>query len=414
MTFARRSIAMGAAMAVLAAVGAPMSAWSSPANLRQTTMDAQAALARTAEHTAQDDGFFLDDKPGSPAVLEAQWAAVRKWSEAWLEQNAKADPGRIVEAAKEALGLEFSASRLSEGATLVTASNDAIGTAFVLKRTQAGQYALAWALDEPSTWGNGGPAALQAWRSDHASFGCRNRHSSNGHSSNDWGQCGPLAPSFVRLADEVNGTRRFAIVGGYSQEAGATEAFQISIWRWDGHHAEPLLAHTFAQMVDEATIADVERNRVLIHEKGELRAMFACGGCSGRQMETSIELPPTGARLGATRSLVGELDLVDALYDRLLRSQPADDLATREVIKQIEPIVETVRDDARKSKAEPSLGMLDAWKSTSKDGDTVLCLSADYAPSPQLFTIAKRAGRLLVTDVQDAPANACEGADARS
>jgi hypothetical protein len=225
--------------------------------------------------------------------------------------------------------------------------------------------------------------------------------------------CGPLSAALTRLSDEADGSRRFAVTGVYSQEAGATVGVQVSVWRWNGRAAEPLLALAFAQMLDDPIIAKATPGRLVLHAKGDLRRMFSCGACSGRQEEIDIDLPARGARIAGRRSLEPELDLVDALYDRLFRRQPTDDLATPAAAARLAPIVDARLAEARKAGLDPTLGMA-SWRLTRRDGAETLCLSADDLDAPQLFTIERRGQALKVTAVRDAPDHACDGPDARS
>jgi hypothetical protein len=329
----------------------------------QALVALRSAEAAVTARTAAEDGFAPDDSLGSPGLLEKQWAEARRWTALWLEHHPGADLAQLAAAAKHDAALEISTVHLDSASVLISAQADALGTAFILRRDANGGYVTAIALDEPGTWGGGGPPELGAWRSDRATTRCRDHRPQA-----DWTVCGPIAPELVRLPNESDGSRRFALVGRYVKEMGATDGYQLSIWRWTGQKAEPLLAYTFDQMADEPVIVSTDPDRLVLHAKSEFKRMFACGGCSGRQVEVTLALPPRGAKLAGTRSLVPDLDLVDDLYDRLFRSQPTIGLATPAAAAALAKAVGSAREDARKLKLDPSLGMLMGWKHSERNG----------------------------------------------
>jgi len=395
------------------ALGVSCTAQSAPA--AQPTSEAKALVAlRAAEakvtaRTAAEHGFALDGSPGSPGLLEEQWAEARCWTSAWLEDHAGADLVELSTAAKRDAALEISTIRLDKNSLLVSATADAFGTAFILHRNANGRYVTAIALDEPQTWGSDGPRELAAWRDDRMAGNCREHRPQA-----EWARCGPLAPALVRLSDEADGSRRFALLGDYVKEAGATDAYQLSIWRWTGRSAEPLLAYTLDQMADEPTIVSSGPGILVLHAKSEFKRMFACGGCSGRQMEIDFDLPPRGAKLAGTHSLVTNLDFIDDFYDRLFRSEPTNRLATPAVAAALAGTVRTARKTGRELKLDPTLGMLMSWKSGERNGKSTLCLSTDNLEAPQMFTLDRTHGRTRIEDVRDVPEDTCDGPGSRS
>ena len=370
----------------------------------------RAAQAKVNARTGQDDGFALDATPGAAGVLEAQWAAVRRWTALWLADHPGASPKDLSAAAKSAAGLELDSLKLDSASLLVTAESEALGTAFVLRRGADGRYVTATAFDEPGTWGGGGPPELAAWRSDRASGRCHADRSKAG-----WAACGPITPAAAtRLPDEADGARRFAVVGRYVKEMGATDSYQLSIWRWSGRAAEPLLTYTLAQMADEPVIAGVGSGRLAVREKGEFKRIDTCGACSGRQLEVTFDLPGRGARPAGTRSLVPELDAVDDLYDRMFRSAPTDDLALPAVARALRATVQARRAEAARYRSDPRLGMLMSWQVSHAAGGTNLCLSIDALGASQRFTLAPRGATPLIKAVVVPFASDCSGPGARS
>jgi hypothetical protein len=394
-------------------MGVSVSAQAGPS--AQQTPEAQALAAlRAAEagvtaHTAAEYGLALDGSHGSPGLLEGQWAQARRWTSAWLETHPNADLAQLSTDAKRDAALEISTIRLDADSLLVSVTVDALGTVFILRRNANRRYVTVITLDEPQTWGGDGPRELAAWRDDRATANCREHRSQA-----EWLMCGPLAPELALLPNETDGSRRFVLVGRYVKGAGATDAYQVSIWRWTGRKAEPLLAYTLDQMADEPVIIKTGPGKLVLHAKSEFKRMFACGGCSGRQVEVDFDLPAHGAKFAGTRSLVPELDLVDDLYDRLFRSESPNRLATPSVVTALARTVRSTRQDARKLKLTPSLGMLMSWKSGERDGASTLCLSTDRLNAPQLFTLDRMGGQPHVRAVRDVPDRTCDGPDSHS
>lgn len=377
--------------------------------------DAGAARAAARLHAAEaavsavsraNDGFFLDPEPGAPGLLEAQWGAVRRWLAAWLDEHPRAGPAEIAAAAKGDKDLELTAVRLDDDALLVSAETGAFGTAFILRRAADGRHVTALALDEPATFAAPAPPQVAAWRSDRAGSNCRdNRPFAR------WAECGPLAPQLVRLADEAGGARRFAVIGTYAQEAGATQGLQVSFWRWNGRTAEPLRAATFSQMADDPVVARTGPHALVLRAKGDWTRLFACGACSGRRTELTFALPPQGVDAPASRSLTPELDRVDALYDALFRGRPTSGLADPAVAHALADTVRQEEGEALRLKLRTaSLGLLDGWRLERGPSSDTLCLETDGAGA-QVFALDRRS--LRITAVRPAKPGACEGEGSR-
>ena len=410
-------MARGRKCLALLAMAALLGEWDSTAaqvaashGVPQALANLRSAEAAVTARTQAWDGFALDESKGSPGLLEAQWAAARRWTIAWLDAHPGDGLAGLVDVAKHDGALDVSAVRLDRDALVISAQAEDLGTVFIVRRGPNGRLITSVSLDEPNSWGDAGSPALGAWRSDRANGGCRSRRTAIG-----WAACGPITPAFVaRLSSEADGARRFVVVGRYVKGAGATDGYQLSIWRWNGHTAEPLLVKTLNQMDDDLVVADIHAQKLTVNEKGEFKRMFACGACSGRQMEVAFDLPARGARLATTRSLVPDLDIVDDLYNRMLLSQPTGLIATPAVASALAETVKKIRADSQREKLPPSLGMLMGWKSIKQGDTSTLCLSADALDTPQLFTIETRGPRRRVVAVRSVPDRSCEGPGASS
>jgi len=364
------------------------------------------AIKSVDRATRGSQGFALDSRAGVP-LLAQQWRAVRQLAIATLDRQPGIGEAALEKRLRQAGLAQVQVVRLDAAAVLVGSEAGAFGTFSLLARGPDGHFRVALALDRPTA---GGPAHLAAWRPDRSVAGC-SAPAEHGYGAT----CGPMTVADTQpLAPEADGTRRFALLGRYVKGAGATDVYQLSIWRWDGRKATPLAMREFAQMADEPIFVHGSARGLTLHVKGAFKSFMACGACAGRQMEWRFALPPEGVTPPAIRSLTPDLDAVDAVFDRLLHARPADDLAAPAVIAALTPVMQDIRDKARTDHADPSLGLLGSWKRDPLSGGSAsLCLSTD-ATDPQIFRIEKRRGRRFVAAVRAADAQACEGPGARS
>lgn len=347
------------------------------------------------------DGFALDDARDAPA-LAGQWSAIRHFVAVLLDRRPELSEAALRQEGKRAGNIALNLVRLDRDSVLIGVEAEAFGDAFVLRRGADGHFAPALALDESGPWVVGA-SALAAWRPDRAAAECRDSKDPAG-----WQRCGPMTfHNATALPPEADGSRRFAIVGRYVKPAGATDAYQLSIWRWNGHGAAPLLVRTFEQVADQPILARSGPHDLTIRVKASHKSFIACGSCAGRQMEWRFALPARGVLAPVERSLTPDLDLVDALYDRLLHARPAADLAAPAVIAALAPSVRALLQDADE-KGDASLGLLDGWKaSRSAKGAVMLCVAADALERPLSFTIIARNGRKWISAVRLHPGKTC-------
>lgn len=365
-----------------------------------------AAIKATDRATKGSQGFALDERRGIP-VLRRQWEAARRLAIALLDRQPAIGPAPLEKALKRAGLSNVIVERVDADALLIGTEAGPLGTFSLIARGTDGHFRVALALDALPA---GAPAQLAAWRPDRTVAGCR------AGADHDFGTtCGPMTITDARrLPPEADGTRRFSLLGRYVKEAGATDSYQLSLWRWDGQRATPLLVRDFAQMAEESIFVSSTAQQLRLHVKGDFKSFTACGSCSGRQMEWRFAFPAKGANPPAVRSLTPDLDAVDAIYDRLLHGRRADDLASPAVVAALTPIARDVRDRARAEHTDAWLGLLGTWKVTPMPvGAADLCFSTDSV-DPQIFHIETRDGRRYLTAVRAAGPQACEGPGARS
>jgi hypothetical protein len=325
------------------------------------------------------DGFWLDNQPSSVALLDHWYAALRRWTAAELETGRSAT--LTADATRLDKALAVNALPLPGGGWLVAAGNGSFGTVFALA-PRNGHLTAAWTLG--GTQRSRFPS-LAAWRADHARPLCKGEE-----------RCGPLGASVRMLPAEADGSARFLVVGTYTFPLGATVGGQLSVWRWRPSGAEPLLVKVFSYMIEDPTLLPIENRVIRLRVKDQWRHLFACGGCSGRQVEWRWRLTPHGIEPLGSRSLVKEVDLVDALIGRVARKQGTADLASPAAAAAVRRLLKENGDPGPIS--EPVGGMVNGWTRRTAGSRTLLCLSADDIGTAT-FELERRGGRLRVVRV---------------
>ena len=404
---ASRTPALGTFLVFLGFLFLPLAgARSSPASPPSAAPRLRTTVALKADVTAMNrhidfTGGALDNSPESAALLDEFWTEVQQWVATRLEAGDM--PHYIVAEARRDFGrysppywFRLSALRLDGDSVALSASIQSLGTVFILRRSSDGRFSTAMALNRPATWGGRDVGKFAGWQSENATEEAQRR-------SNFAGPRPLSATELVRLPKEADGARRFAIVGLYAQMAGATRGFQVSIWRWTGTRATPLLVVPLDQMGDEPVIARVGRTRLVLQEKGNFKQLYACGACAGRQMAITVELPPRSARLGSTRSLSPELDLADEFFDRGFGCQPLGNLVAPALARKLRDTLTRMCEEGG-----GHLGILDTARISRHGQRETLCLITDDLAHARIFTLARQGDRLRITGYQTAPRTACE------
>jgi len=293
-----------------AALASPTSAYRCAQFVRTTTA-VKAALVRVNRHI-DDMGDALNDAPGTPALLDGLWSAVRHWAAVRLDAGQSVRS--IVAEARGVFGdhsppgwQTLSALRLDSDSIAFGVNMSPLGTVFILRRRGPDTFTTAMDIGNPHTWGGAKAGDFAAWQSRNAT----ERAQAGDHR----GDVRPLRPvKLVRLPNESDGAERFAVVGNRAQIAGGLLRFQVSIWRWRRVLATPLLTVNLSQTIELPVIAHVGRARLVLQEKGHFSQFYTCAECAGRQLALTVDLPARGARLGAVRSLTPQLDLADTFF----------------------------------------------------------------------------------------------------
>ncbi|MEO8375537.1 MAG: hypothetical protein ABI471_09945 [Sphingomonas bacterium] len=381
-------------MAMLLAISTPAPAVAKPSRIEANAAAVERAGAALEPHI---EGTWLDGKPGTDRLAEAQWRAVQNWAADWLDSHPHASAEALAKA-----GMRFgdswsiSAVGLGRGDILVSVSRYPIGNAFILGPGGPGGYRVLWSAAAPQTRLN--PAAdraLALWRPV-----IQNRHC---------GDCRMISVSSAgRLPNAADGATRFWIEAGYAQVTGGTIGEQLSLWSWQNGRARPLLVSDFAVVLDQA--GPVLRGSTLhVPSKGGWNSVGACGGCSGRVTDLRFAIGPTGVRALPPVSLTPEIDLVDRVFSRVLARQQVGVIASASVLR-------TVRRQLgdRLAESDPQMkkyaGMLMGWKRWRVRGERWACLDVDGAGATA-FAFDRSLTRIVSAQILEP--NACQGKDAR-
>lgn len=359
-------------------------------DLRTSAARLQAAQQAMRRHVSAD-GLEVDSSPAAVAALQAQWNAARDVVAALLDRDPGVTPVGLVRQAKHSAGLDVEALRLDPDALLVAARSGALATVFIMHRGADGAYRSALALDTPQAVPDSRMPELAAWLPSHAGNRCLASVPQAAAK-----RCGPLSVDrLIPLPSEAGGARRFAVLADQVAVAGGTIRYQISIWRWDGRLATPLLMRTLFGVLGDTVFGEQDARGFALHGDENYSSLSACGECHGRQTIWRFDLPPTGAAPPHIRSLSPELDLVDRLYTRLFAHRPATDIAAPSVIGRLRNV---------------ELDMMNSWRYLGRSGGArLLCLDAMGFDRPQIFRIVHRAGKPFIADVTFARLHACDG-----
>lgn len=382
-------------MAALLAISIPAPMVAKPSRIEA---DAEAVERAGAALEPHIDGTWLDGKPGTDRLAEAQWRAVQTWAADWLDSHPHPSAEALAKAG-ERLGdaWSISAAGLGRGDILVSVARYQIGNAFILSPGRPGGYRLLWSAAAPQARLNPvADRALSLWRPE-----VQNRRCAD--------DCRMIGVSSVgRLPNAADGAARFWIEGGYAQEMGATVGQQLSLWSWQNGRARPLLVNNFAVMVDQS--GPVLRGSILhVPSKGNWNSVFACGGCFGRVTDLRFSIAPSSVRALRPVSLTPEINLVDGLFWRVLARQKVGAIASSSALR-------TVRRQLgeRLAETDPQLkrfaGMVMGWKRWSVHGEHWACLNVDGAGATA-FGFNRSITRIISARILDP--NACEGKDAR-
>ena len=316
----------------------------------------------------------------TPALAApSEWSAGESTVASLLDKGA--GPAALKAAFADDKTIDVSALRLGAAAWLVTLSRFEDGADVFVTERVSGEYATVWRLGDVEAGAGGELKPLRAWRPAASQDSCRGNLPAD-----DWADCGPIAPQIGVLPRGAGGRPRFWLLGTYAQEAGETESAQLSLWRWDGKVASPLLVRTFQFRIDEDEGPTLAANVVQLAIKDDFKTMLSCGACPGRQRVWRFRLTAEGVQDLGARSVTPELDLADEVFDRAAHHQPLASLANPSVGKAIASHLAAID-----TQSKWPLGTLEEWL-LSQDRRR-LCLATDGGGT-WLFGLRRKHGAL--------------------
>ncbi len=228
------------------------------ANLARIKENYTATSARVAKHHAAE-AMFLDNDPGSPALLAEQWSLAGSWVAAWLNahQNATADEVRhaLIELAPrqkpDVLALDPT--------SFLVRSPGEFSNFFIVTRS-VGRYRVAWNTADPQPVRGKQAELLAAWHAQSAIDQAR-----------DVPTAGPVEAESRILPSDADGHPRFYIDGTYTEPAGMVVPAQTSVWLWDGARAQLLWIDRYSVDIEQPVGTRIEGGLFKIRQVGNFR-----------------------------------------------------------------------------------------------------------------------------------------------
>jgi hypothetical protein len=214
-----------------------------------------------------------------------------------------------------------------------------------------------------------------------------------------------MPPILKPLPPDSAGHPRFYIITPYSQSAGGTMGEQTTVWIWNGARALPIAGRDYAVDIDQSVGTRVEGDVLKVRMKRFFRTFFSCGMCEERQADWMVRIAPDGVQILGDVSAVPELDAIDELFYRMIKSRTTSDIASAAARKNAQTIINIAISDETPERRHrfPSLGMMGSWSvdSSSQQGRKVICFSADNI-EPQLFTLVPRPKGFFISEIKPA------------
>jgi hypothetical protein len=312
-----------------------------------------------------------DGAPGLGVDLDRAWSAVAKWTAGYLDEHPDVTAEQLAKAVVDLDPARLSASavRLNgpPATTFAVAANyPKSGTFFVVARASDGRFHATWNIKDIARrhYASRDEIGYWAW------------------TGSAWGD-GPPIGQIGSLSRSATGLPRFSVDAVAAADAGGTYRKQFSVWEWSGSEARPLFIESYQVSFDTEPLT-VKDGEVSIPTKGSYKSFSTCGSCPEPHVLRRLRVAPDGVHdLGATDG-EPEMRCVDDLLDRLIHGQPAESLASPEVVEALRPILHDSTD-------EHSLGMLEESKITEENGRRFLTVSADNLDRTLRFKIGSSA-----------------------
>jgi hypothetical protein len=270
--------------------------------------------------------------------------------------------------------LNVTAVQLTGGAHAAYAVSAAFpsgGSFFVVARDHTGRFAVRWNVKDVAARRQSPNDEIGQWSRTEVS----------------WGH-GPLRGEIGRLPASRTGRSRFYVDAEGAAPAGGTWNKQLSIWEWNGQEAMPLLARAYSVSVDTGQVV-LDGETLVIPTKDGYKTFHSCGQCPEPEVLWRVQVTPDGVRDLGKEHVTPELQVVDELFDRVLRGKRSSDIASASAAVALRKVIDEL--DLPK---EAPLGMLSHWQITKTNGQHVLEFATDNLPCRMLQFVMN--GRYVV------------------
>jgi len=209
------------------------------ADLAQLKADYASVSALVIKHHGSD-AMFLDNDPGSPALLAKQWSLAGRWVATWLDMQRNATADELKRALNELTSKETPEVLTLDATSFLVASPGDFSNFFIVTRND-GRYRVAWNIADPQPVKGKQAELLAAWHAQNAIDQARDVRTAR-----------PIEAASGNLPADAKGHPRFYIDGTYTEPAGIVVPAQTSVWQWDGSHAQLLWIDRYGVDIDRS------------------------------------------------------------------------------------------------------------------------------------------------------------------
>ena len=192
-----------------------------------------------------------------------------------------------------------------------------------------------------------------------------------------------------------------------------TVGAQLSVWAWNGQEAAILLAGEYAWMLDDDARIVFDEDVVKVPTKEDFTTFWTNGASKEPRGVWPIRVTPTGIEDLRPRHVVPELRLIDALFYRIQRRQPATDIASSGTISFLLKMIPDARRDLTPDNDYDPLGEMWGWRRTPTRRGFRVCLDVDTT-GPLEYTIEYEKGRPRIMGVRKVTTRSIDAPTAES
>ncbi len=316
-------------------------------------------------------GGAINNTAGSIAALHRMWSLIGEW--VVQTPNVRPASGGAIEAAVRGLDdkLGCRAIELENGAFVVSVAYGFAGTFFIVDKGPFG-FRVAWTIVEFASRLPDRKRGLASWAPPPGAH-----------------PLDRLSGFVEKLPPTAAGNGRFFVNADYASFGGSWGS-HLSIWEWNGREATLLVQGGYGQSAQTPPRSfDGETLRISTIEN--MKRLFSCRACRDPVGDWTIRVTPDGI-VESRRLREPELAAIDELFDRLMRNQPASDLASAAAIARLQLALR---------ETDGLIGMFGNVAAKRTGASSRICFDTDEL-GRLVFDLTSRRGTHYVTDVTDA------------